>query len=151
MRARLLTIVAAWLVAGSVAAFYGFGRRNALVPILCLVITAAATWALRPPAEKGNFTITGPGEIAHSAGYSVKMTTSSLLYREDGRTITFHPSFSPSGRAIFKIDPKTPLGWDDTAEGSIDREGQYRIRRRIARALGFLQFTSMPQRRGLVT
>ena len=147
MRARHTAIAVFWITAALVAVMFGVGKVNSQVPILCFAIALIATWVLRPVIEKGSFTIVGPNEIKNSAGYSVKMTQSELVYREGDRQITFPSSASAAGHAMFKIDRKVPLCWDENAGGPMGKEEQYRIRLRITRAAGFLQFSSTQQRR----
>jgi hypothetical protein len=64
------------------------------------------------------------------------MTQSELLYREGDRQISIARSHTAAGHAIFKLDPKIPLRWDNgDACGPIDKDAQYKIRLRITRAV----------------
>jgi hypothetical protein len=131
---------------------FRLGKTTSYVPVLCFAIALVATRILRFRAEKGAFTIISPTEIENLGGYSVKMTESQLIYREGERTISIPRSHTAAGHAVFKIDPKTPLQWDGGgAYGPIDKEGQYKIRLRISRSIGFLQFTSKQQNKNRPT
>lgn len=143
MRARFIAIAALWITAAILSVYAALALHSSLLPIIGFLLATCGTLVLRPRLSVGILRVvpeTAEDKLVESSlGFSVRMSNSSIIYREGACCITILPCGGPGKPVAFKIAPNIPLVWDASA-GNVPLTGkqQQEIRHRIIRAISFL-------------
>ena len=143
MRSRYLAILGLWIATVAFSIYSATALHSAVLPFVSLVFAACGTELFKPKPSVGTLRVvreTIEDQLVESSlGFSVRMTSASLVYREGARSVTILPFTEPGKPAAFRMASNIPLAWD-APNGSepISPRGQQEIRHRIERCISFL-------------
>jgi hypothetical protein len=148
MRSRYVAILGLWTVTAGFSIYSATALHSALLPIVSFVLAACGTRLFKPDALVGTLRVTHETMedqlVESSLGFSVRMTNTSLVYRENARSITILPFTEPGKPVAFRMAPNIPLAWDrPNGDNPVSPGEQEEIRRRISRCISFLPSTQL--------